>query len=152
MVLVRPYEPADRDFLLGLAPRLTVGIPRWRDPGRMLATAQKWIEGSISRRGEKGEVFVAVAGDAERLGFATVAEETHFTGVAQAYIGELVTAREAEGQGVGTALVLACESWARQHGYRFLSLATGGANSRALRFYRHLGFEDEDVKLVKVLE
>ncbi len=69
----------------------------------------------------------------------------------QAYINELATSDVAEGRGVGTALIQACEQWAREQGYRILALSTGAANGRALGFYRHLGFRDEDVKLVKLL-
>lgn len=152
MVRVRTYEPADMEFILGLAPRLTIGIPPWRDQQLMLSTVQEWIRSSISRRGEAAELFVAVGKDGGRLGFASVSDETHFTGTPQAYIGELAVLPEAEGSGVGTALVQACEQWAHHRGHRFLSLTTGAANSRALTFYRHLGFLDEDVKLVKVLD
>jgi GNAT superfamily N-acetyltransferase len=56
-----------------------------------------------------------------------------------------------EGHGVGQALVAACEQWAREQGYPFLVLATGAANTRARGFYQHLGFLEEDVKLVKQL-
>jgi GNAT superfamily N-acetyltransferase len=152
MARVRPFDPADREFVVALAQRLTVGIPPWRSEERMRATIQKWIDGSLARTPEKGAIFVAEDGDGKRLGFATVTEEIHFTGEAQAYIGELATAAEAEGQGVGTALVTACEEWARHRGFRLLALATGAGNSRALRFYRKLGFAVEDVKLVKALE
>jgi GNAT superfamily N-acetyltransferase len=117
----------------------------------MLSTVQAWIEASIARRGAKAEVFVAFGEDGNPVGFASVCEESHFTGEAQAYIGELATLESAEGQGVGTALVGACEAWARARGYRILALATGARNARALGFYQHLGFEVEDVKLVKVL-
>jgi len=151
MVRVRSYEPADREFLLSLAPRLTIGIPPWRDQRLMLSTVQKWIAGSLARQGDRAEVFVALGEQGERLGFASVSEEPHFTGEPQAYVGELATVREAEGRGIGKALVTACEAWARHRGFRVLSLSTGAANARALGFYRHLGFVDEDVKLVKIL-
>ncbi|TMD75294.1 MAG: GNAT family N-acetyltransferase [Chloroflexi bacterium] len=91
MLRVRQYVPADREFVLSLAPRLAIGIPPWRDPQKM------------------------------------------------------------KGRGVGKALAQACEQWAREQGYRILSLATGAANERALGFYRHMGYLDEDVKLVKLL-
>ena len=89
---------------------------------------------------------------AERLGFASVTHDTHFTGERQAYIGELATSESAEGQGVGKTLLQACEQWARDQGYRIITLTTGAANSRALGFYHHLGYRDEDVKLIKILE
>jgi GNAT superfamily N-acetyltransferase len=96
-------------------------------------------------------VFVAENEAGARLGFATVSHGTHFTGEGQAYIGELATSEEAESRGGGKALVQACEQWARTQGYRILCLTTGAANERALGFYRHMGYLDEDVTLVKLL-
>lgn len=151
MIRVRPYVIADREFILGLAPRLAIGIPPWRDPQKMIVTAQGWITESIEQDGTKSWVFVAEDELGERLGFATVSHNTHFTGEGQAYIGELVMNEAAEGRGVGKALAQACEQWARDQGYRILSLATGAANERALGFYRHMGYQDEDVTLVKLL-
>ena len=151
MICVRPYHTADREFVLSLAPRLAIGIPPWRDPQKMIVTAQGWITENIEQNGTKNLVFVAEDKDGERLGFATVSHSTHFTGEGQAYIGELVTDEAAEGRGVGKALAQACEQWAREQGYRILSLATGAANQRALGFYRHIGYQDEDVTLVKLL-
>ncbi|TMC57525.1 MAG: GNAT family N-acetyltransferase [Chloroflexota bacterium] len=151
MLRVRQYVPADREFVLSLAPRLAIGIPPWRDPQKMIATVQGWITESIKQHGNKTMVIVAEDEHGERLGFATVSHDTHFTGEGQAYIGELVISEETEGRGVGKALAQACEQWAREQGYRILSLATGAANERALGFYRHMGYLDEDVKLVKLL-
>jgi GNAT superfamily N-acetyltransferase len=151
VIRVRPYVFADREFVLGLAPRLAIGIAPWRDPQKMIVTAQGWITKSIEQDGTKTRVFVAEDEHGERLGFATVSHDTHFTGEGQAYIGELVTNEAAEGRGVGKALAQACEQWAREQGYRILSLATGAANERALGFYRHMGYQDEDVTLVKLL-
>jgi len=118
----------------------------------MLSTVEKWITGSISRRGETGEVFVAIGENEQRLGFASVSEETHFTGEKQGYIGELAVTLDAERRGVGRALVQACEDWSRARGYRVLALSTGAANHPALEFYRRLDFRQEDVKLVKLLD
>lgn len=151
MIRVRPYVPADREFVLSLAPRLAIGIPSWRDPHKMIETVQGWITGSIEQHGKKTMVFVAEDEQGECLGFATVSHSTHFTGEGQAYIGELATSEAAEGRGGGFALAQACEQWAREQGYRILSLATGAANERALGFYRHMGYLDEDVTLVKLL-
>jgi ribosomal protein S18 acetylase RimI-like enzyme len=151
MIRVRPYVPDDRAFMLSLAPRLIIGMPAWRDPQLSITAVQGWITGSIDRYGQTTMIFVAEDDQAERLGFATVTHETHFTGEHQAYIGELATSEAAEGCGAGKALVQACEDWARDQGYRVLSLATGAANTRALGFYHYLGFRDEDVKLVKLL-
>jgi len=151
VIRVRPYDSTDREFILSLAPRLAIGIPPWRDPQRMVVTALGWIAESIEQDGTKSRVFVAEDEHGERLGFATVSHSTHFTGDGQAYIGELATKETVEGRGVGKALAQACEQWARDQGYRFISLATGAANERALGFYRQMGYLDEDITLVKLL-
>ena len=151
MIHVRPYVSDDRAFVLGLAPRLLIGMPPWRDPHLWLTAFQDWITVSIDQHGQKTMVFVSENDQGDRLGFATLSQETHFTGEQQAYINELATSESAEGHGVGTALIQACEKWAREQGYRILALSTGAGNQRALGFYHHLGFRDEDVKLIKLL-
>jgi GNAT superfamily N-acetyltransferase len=118
---------------------------------KMIVTAQNWITVSIEQHGKKTMVFVAENEQGERLGFATVSHSTHFTGESQAYIGELAASKAAEKRGVGKALAQACEQWAREQGYRILSLATGAANEQALGFYRHIGYLDEDITLVRLL-
>ncbi len=152
MICVRPYNPGDREFVLGLASRLTIGMPAWRDPRLCLTAVQGWINGSIEQQGVNTMVFIAEDDQGERLGFATVTHETHFTGERQAYIGELAASESAEGQGVGKALVQACEQWARDQGYRVISLVTGAANGHALGFYHHLGYQDEDIRLIRLLD
>jgi ribosomal protein S18 acetylase RimI-like enzyme len=151
MIRVRSYVPDDHAFVLGLASRLTIGMQPWRDPELWLTTVEGWLTESIDQHDQKTIVFIVEDEQGERLGFATVSHNTHFTGQPQAYIGELAASENAESRGVGTALVEACEQWAREQGYTLLTLTTGAANTRALRFYRHLGFQDEDITLTKVL-
>ena len=151
MLRVRPYIPTDHTFVLNLAPRLAIGMQPWRDLQFWLTTVESWLTESINQHNQKTMVFIAEDEQGERFGFATVSQSTHFTGQRQAYIGELATAETVEARGVGTALVEACEQWAREQGYTLLTLSTGAANERALGFYRHLGFRDEDVTLTKLL-
>jgi len=151
MLRVRPYIPTDRTFVINLAPRLAIGMQPWRDLQLWLTTVESWLTESINQHNQKTMVFIAEDEQGERFGFATVSQSTHFTGQRQAYIGELATAETVEARGVGTALVEACEQWAREQGYTLLTLSTGAANERALGFYRHLGFRDEDVTLTKLL-
>jgi hypothetical protein len=80
MVRVRPYVSTDRAFVLSLAPRLMIGMPPWRDPALWLETVQNWISGSIEQHGQKTMIFIAEDDHEERLGFATVSHDTHFTG------------------------------------------------------------------------
>jgi GNAT superfamily N-acetyltransferase len=151
MVRVRSYVPADRAFVLSLAPRLTIGMQPWRDLELWLATVEGWVMESIRQDNQKTTVLIAEDEGGKRLGFATVSHDEHFTGQSQANIGELVTRETFEGCGVGSALVEACERWAREQGYALITVSTGAANARALGFYHHLDFYDEDVTLTKLL-
>ncbi len=117
MLRVRPLVSDDRAFVLSLAPRLAIGKQPWRDRNLWLATVEEWLVESIQQHGQKTMVWIAENEDGERVGFATVSHSTHFTGQPQAFIGELATVESAEGHGVGSVLVNACEQWARQQGY-----------------------------------
>ncbi|HEY7835521.1 MAG TPA: GNAT family N-acetyltransferase [Ktedonobacterales bacterium] len=150
-IRVRPYTTPDRDAVLALGERLVIGLAPWRDPAKMRDAARRWIEGDIARIGETCAVLVAEEATGQILGFVAVAHEVHFTGDEQAYVGELVVARHAEGHGAGRALMSAAEEWARARGYRFVTLDTGAANVGARAFYARLGYAEESVKLVKPL-
>src|SRR5689334_8655280 len=119
-IRVRPFVPADRAFVLSLAPRLLIGIPAWRDSATMLMTVEHWLAKGMDQHGDQGFVFIAEDGQGDRLGVATVAHSKHFTGAPQAELGELAVREDAQGQGVGQALVAACAEWARAHGYSIL--------------------------------
>ncbi len=149
---VRLYTPADQEFVLSLAPRLLVGVAPWIDPERVLEAARGWITESSAGHGSQTMVFIAEDAHRERLGFASVSRQRHYTGEPQAYIGELAVAEAAEGQGAGTMLVRACERWAREQGYAQIVLDTGFANERGRHFYERLGYREETVKLVRRLE
>jgi GNAT superfamily N-acetyltransferase len=130
-VRVRPFAPADRDAVLQLTPRLTVGMAPWLDPDAFLAAARGWIEGSIAGIGPDRAVLVAEDAWGRCVGFVSVGRNRHFTGEEQAYVGELAVAKEMEGRGVGRALLAKAEAWARERGYRLIALETGAANVRA---------------------
>ena len=151
MLYVRPYMPNDRTFVLSLAPRLAIGKQPWRDLTHWIKTVEGWLTESINQHNQKTMVLIAEDERREPLGFATVSHSTHFTGQRQAYIGELATSEKAEGRGVGSALVEACEHWAREQGHTIIMLTTGAGNTRALRFYDYLGFHSEDITLTKLL-
>jgi GNAT superfamily N-acetyltransferase len=150
-VVVRDYQPEDRDALLELASRLTTGVAPWRDAVAVASAVHDWVAGSIDRAAQgHGGVFVAVVDD-QLAGFVSVAERPHFTGTVDAYVGELVAASGAEGRGIGRELLTRAEQWARDRGYQRMTLETGARNARALRLYDHLGWDLEDVRLSKPL-
>jgi len=148
---VRPYAPTDRAAVLALAPRLLVGIAPWLDEDGFLAAAEGWINSSLAEVGPQQKVFVVEGEQGELLGFVSVARQIHFSGQARAYVHELIVAAEAEGTGLGHALLTAAEAWAISQGLPAIELDTGAPNGHARRFYAHLGYAEESVKLVKQL-
>jgi len=60
-----------------------------------------------------------------------VCEQAHFTGQADAYVGELAVASGLERRGIATRLMDAAEGWADRRGLAFLTLETGAANQAA---------------------
>ena len=58
-----------------------------------------------------------------------------------AYIGDTAVLPPARGSGVGAALVDAALAWAREHGYRAVTLHYAGANALSSSFWRGVGFE-----------
>ncbi len=152
-MLIREYDDArDRDRVTGLADRLTAGARPWRDRDRWLAVVRGWVAESVDAAGEPGHAVYVAEDDAGVQGFVSVTSRRHFTGDLDAYVGELVVSVEAEGHGVGRLLVGAAETWARAQGFRTLTLDTGAANAAARRLYAATGFDEEDVRLTKLLD
>jgi GNAT superfamily N-acetyltransferase len=150
-VHIRKYDPADRDQVMALAPRLTEGVAAWREPAAVLDAVQGWIRSAADTHAEPGHaVYVATLGE-RIVGVVAAAERTHFTGQVDAYVGELVTAAGMERRGVARQLMQAAERWGADRGLAHLTLETGAANATARAFYAALGYQEEDVRLTRDL-
>jgi len=148
---IRPFQPGDRAQVLALAPRLTEGAAPWRDPAAVRRAAQNWVETSLDTAAQPGRAtYVAVAGG-EVVGVMSIREQTHFTGQADAYVGELAVAPGMERRGIATALMNAAEGWAAQRGLAFVTLHTAAANQPARSLYRRLGYHEEELQLTKAI-
>jgi ribosomal protein S18 acetylase RimI-like enzyme len=148
-VRIRSFQPADREPVLALAPRLAEDVAPWRDPEAVLAAVCGWVQSSAEAAGE-AERAVFVADDGGRVvGLVSVSERTHFTGQVDGYVGELVVAEDSERRGIGARLMAAAEAWAAGRGRAFLTLETGAASQRARSFYAALGYQEEDIRLTK---
>ena len=77
--------------------------------------------------------------------------QDYFTLEQHGHVGMLVVAEEAEGKGVGGALMASAEAWAREHGYRKLTLNVFEGNQAARAVYEHLGYAPETLRYVKIL-
>lgn len=148
-IQVRPVGDDDRAGILELAPRLAEGVAPWRDPDEALLAGRRWLEESLDAA-KSGDGIVLVASDSGGIaGVISVRSSTHFTGERDGYIGELAVADRASRRGIGRALVVAAETWARDNGLRNLTLHTGTFNTGARAFYAGLGFAEEEVRLTR---
>jgi GNAT superfamily N-acetyltransferase len=110
------------------------------------------IDEALSGARADAVVFVAVSVAGEPLGFIHLhGASDFFTGEPHGHVSDIVVASAAEGRGVGQALMAAAEDWARQLGYRLLSLHVFAGNTRARSFYERLGYGPDIVKLIKPL-
>ena len=110
------------------------------------------IAQALSGASPDATVLVAEGHEAEPLGFVHLHSAIDFfTGERHGHVSDIVVTAEAEGGGVGQALMAAAEAWARSLGYRLLSLHVFEANARARAFYERLGYRPDIVKLIKAL-
>jgi len=137
--------------VLALADRLCDGVARWRDPEAVLTAVRGWVQSSLATREDPGHAVLVAELEGSVVGFVTLSPTHHWSGEPEASIGELVVSPEAEGRGIGRALVEAVMARARESGCTRISVSTGAANDRARALYRRLGFEDEDVATSRAL-
>jgi len=137
--------------VLRLAERLQEGVASWRDATAVAAAVQGWVREAVDADASERRALFVVEDGGELLGFVTASTRRHFAGDLDAYVGELVVDRRAEGRGIGRMLMTAAEAWGRGQGLAHISVDTGAANARARAFYDALGYEEEEIKLTKPL-
>lgn len=74
------------------------------------------------------------------------------TGEEQAWIFDIAVRPELWGSGISKRLLQEAERFAISQGMRYMGLTVTAANSRALRFYQHSGYQDERHQMVKILQ
>ena len=150
---VRPARPTDRDFIVGLTPRLAAGfpLPSWRTPGEVARTEAATLESALKLMPAGNALLVAESATGEPAGFAYLERLVDYFGRPHGHLGILAVAAQAEGQGVGRVLLEAAERWARDQKLEMLSLNVFAANERARRVYERLGYAPETLRYVKIL-
>ncbi len=111
----------------------------------------------ILRRCEKygGKIVVAEV-DGEIAGYAMVwssikGEEIEDGDFETARLADLAVLENYRRQGIGKALIEACERYARECGAETLQIGVLAANEGAVRLYRSCGYEPFNVRLEKLL-
>jgi ribosomal protein S18 acetylase RimI-like enzyme len=150
---IRPLSNADGEFVTRVAPRLFHGPTiSPRDPARFQAYFATFTPADLTREaGTEAFVATSVVHD-EPLGLLVIKPDfDYFTDHPRAYVEILVVAEEAEGRGVGRALMAHAEQWGREHGCHEVVLDVFANNPSALAFYERIGFAPDHVRMSKSL-
>lgn len=147
---VRPARATDRDFAIGLVPRLRAfGPPPLRPPADMDAAEERALARAFDDPPAGSAVLVAESGG-ERVGIAYVERATdYFTGEAHGHLSIIILTEAGEGRGAGRALMEAVDAWAARHGYRFVTLNVFSGNERACRFYERCGYAPDMIRYLR---
>ena len=129
-VSIRPAVNADAAALAELSTQL--GYPL--DEATMRARLAQVREHRV------GEVFIAADACDRVLGWTHVVPRLHLEEAPFAELAGLIVADGARGNGVGAALLLAAEAWAREHGHVRLRVRSNVVRERAHRFYVREGY------------
>ncbi len=149
---VRPFSAEDEPFLARVAPRVHPGqTVSPRDPAALDRFFSDVQRGRLLT--EPGsEAFVATI-DGEPCGVVSVHPDTdYFTGHPRVYVDILVVAHEAEGKGVGRALMARVERWARDNAFREVVLDVFAGNQGAIAFYERQGYQPDHIRMAKPLD
>lgn len=149
---IRSLRAEDQPFLARVAPRIRPAqTASPRDPAALDRFFSDLASGRLlTKPGE--EAFVATLAG-EPCGLVSVHPDVdYFTGHPRAYVDILVVAAEAEGKGIGRALMDSVERWARDHACHEVVLDVFAENQRAIAFYERLGYRPDHVRMAKPLE
>lgn len=152
---IRPATRDDAAAILALLPRLAAfDIPPRRDPTHLwhddAALLRAWVDGTAPQC----EVIVAERRDAgaDLLGVVIASLRPELLSHApSAHIEALAVAENAQGRGVGTALIAAAEAAVRTRGAETMTLHVFARNTRARALYERAGYEGELLRYIKYL-
>jgi GNAT superfamily N-acetyltransferase len=159
--VIRPAVASDRSFVLNLASRLVDGFdaPSHRTKAELIEGDRRALEawfdqlqddGRAEAQSAKAEEAMLIAElDGKPAGVAyLVTLVDYFNERPHAHLSVLAVEKSAEGKGVGSALLEACEQWARGRGSDRLTLSALVTNARARALYERRGFNGEYVRYV----
>lgn len=158
---IREYTTADREQLKWLIAQLqdfeAEFVPGML-PGKEMA--ENYLEKAILKDSleKEGKIFVA-EDEGKLVGFVWVYiekeprdlmyKEPIYTFL---YIGDFIVDENFRGKGIGRALLEKAQGYAREKGITQIKLHTSAKNSLAREVYRSMGFEEDEVILVKKVD
>ena len=153
MTTIRPAQPTDRDFVLSMADRLvSFDVPAFRSKAEFAEGDRRALAEWFCQTKPDEALFIAEL-DGQPAGCAyLVTLVDFFTERPHAHLSVLAVTAEAEGRGVGSALLDYSQAWARQRGSDHLTLNSLVSNARARAFYERRGFAGEYIRYVLPLK
>ena len=149
--MIRPAAPADRAFVLNLAARLVDGFdaPSHRTKPELIEGDRRALEAWFDAPSNPDEAMLIAEVDGSPAGVAyLVTLVDYFNERPHAHLSVLAVEKAAEGRGVGSALLAACQQWARGKGSDRLTLSALVTNARARALYERKGFGGEYIRYV----
>jgi GNAT superfamily N-acetyltransferase len=156
-MIVRAYEPHDREAAIGLMDQLNRhedAIAGDRATSWEAAEACLDREIEMEREGDGVLLVVEAGGEVVGLGSLRIDQPTPYlrADVARVcWVSNLVVDARWRGQGVGRLLIAAGEDWARRQGAGRMSIGAIIGNDGALAAYEALGFTRAVIELKKDL-
>ena len=148
-ISIRNAQPADREFVIEIAARLvSFDVPAWRDKPELVEgdrrALRQWFDAP-----KDDEALVIAEIDGRPAGYAyLVTLIDYFNERPHAHLSVLAVAEDAEGQGVGSALLDHSVAWAKERRSDRLTLSALVTNSRARSLYERKGFGGEYIRYV----
>src|SRR6266540_4683957 len=143
-VSIRPAIAPDHAAVLALADRLPAFGPTTRPASEIVDRERAVLATALSQPVGGSAILVAEQPSRGVVGVILLeSRRDYFTDEAHGHVAILAVAREAEGQGVGRALLGAAEDWGRERGFRRLTLAVFADNARAKELYARQGWQAE---------
>jgi ribosomal protein S18 acetylase RimI-like enzyme len=152
-IVIRVATVDDRDFIISLIPRLTeFGTPAWRNRSEMISTDTQIIIDKLNNSPSGTVIFIAEDDQSVPLGFIHLhSGSDYYNKESHAHISDVIVADKAAGKGIGLALITKGEAWAREQGFRWITLSVFAQNLRARELYRRIGYGEDIMKYVKEL-
>ena len=149
---IRGATAGDRSFLHQIAARLAeFDLPPNRTAAEVAEADRSALYKALDHPISGTELFIAEL-DGRRAGCLLMwTMQDYFSGGWHSHISVIAVTRDAEGKGVGRALMEYAETWARERGHRTITLSVFENNRRAQGLYERMGYRSEIRRYTKHL-